>query len=72
MHVALRIHLGLFPVVGGRERDRAEYPRADSLGDRFYGAAFTGGIAPFKYDDNALAGILDPLLYRHQLGLKLA
>ncbi len=56
---------------GGGERDDAKHARADALRDRLDEPALAGGIAPLEHDDDALAGMLDPLLQVAELDLQL-
>ena len=53
LDVALDVHLRLFAVGRRGERYHSKYPRANPLGQRFDCAAFAGGVAPLK-DDNDL------------------
>src|SRR5215212_8128091 len=68
--VALHVHLAFFAIGRRRQRHHAEDTRADALGDGADGAAFTRAVAPLEYDDDAQAGVLDPVLEHAQLGLK--
>ena len=72
LHVALDVHLRLLAVGRGGQGHQAENARADALGDGLDGAAFAGGVAPFKDNDHAQALVLDPLLELAKLALELA
>jgi hypothetical protein len=69
-HVALNVHLRLFPLGRCRQGNNPENPWAHSLGNRPDGAAFTGCIAALKDDNNSLAGGFDPLLEGAEFGLQ--
>ena len=68
--VALDIDLGFFAFGRSRQCDDSEHARADSLGDAFDHAAFSGGIASFEQNDNFRAGMLHPLLEFHQFDVE--
>ena len=50
-HVALDIHLRLFPLGRGGQRDDAEDARTDALGDRLDDPALAGAVAALEHDD---------------------
>ena len=70
--VALHVHLRLFPVGRGGQRDQSEGARADPLGQRPDRPALAGGVAALEHDDDALTGALDPVLQDAEFGLQLA
>ena len=70
--VALHVHLRLFAVGGGGQRDHSEGARADPLGHRPDRPALAGGVAAFEDDDDPLTRPLDPVLQDAELGLQLA
>src|SRR5580704_4846774 len=70
--VALNEHLAFFAVRRRRQGGDPEHPRADALGERLDGAAFSGGVPPFENDDDAGARCLDPVLQAAKLRLQLA
>src|SRR5262249_25419485 len=71
-HVALQVHLRLLAVGRRRQRDDAEHPRTDALGDGLDRAALAGAIAPLEHDAALEALVLDPLLELDELGVELA
>ena len=70
LDVALHVDLGLLPVGGRRQRDDAEDPRADPLGQPLDHAALAGGVAALEDDDDAGAGLLHPGLQVGDLDLQ--
>src|SRR6516165_4028539 len=62
VHVALYIHLRLFPIRRRRQCDQPENPRADALGHCPNRASLTRGIPPFKDDDDPETFVFDPIL----------
>ena len=59
-HVALHIHLRLFPLGRRGQRDDAEHPRADALGDRLDDAALAGAVAALEDDADLEALVRRP------------
>src|SRR5262249_44099775 len=70
LHVSLHVHLGLFTIRRGGQRDQPEDARTDTLGDGPDGATLAGAIAPLKYDHHAQALVFDPILQFAKLGLE--
>src|SRR4029079_8029590 len=70
-HVALDVELALLAIGRGRKRHHLEDAVAYPLRERSDEAALARGIAALENDDDALAGLLDPLLEEAELGLKL-
>ena len=52
--VALHVHLRLFPIRGGGQRDQSEGARAHPLGQRPDRPTLAGGVATFEDDDDPL------------------
>src|SRR5262249_44881096 len=69
-YIALDVHLALLAVRGCRQGHDAENPGADAFGDRLDGATLTGGIAPFKDDDDPQALIFHPVLEHAEFRLQ--
>jgi hypothetical protein len=67
--ITLNIHLRLLAVGWSRKRDEPEGAWAHPLRHCPDRAAFAGSIAALEHDDDALAGLLDPILQRAQLRL---
>ena len=70
LHVPLHVHLALFPIRRGGQRDNAKHARADALGDGADGPALARAVASLEHDDDAQPLGLHPLLERAELGLK--
>src|SRR5581483_4893574 len=70
--VTLHIHLRLLAIGRCGQRNESKDTRAHALGDGSDGAALAGCVASLEHNDNAFAGLLDPVLQRAKLGLKLA
>src|SRR3974377_72285 len=70
-HVTLHIHLALFAIARGRQRDDAENARAAPLADRLDRAAFAGRVTAFEYDNDSCSLGLDPVLKPAKLNLEL-
>ena len=70
LDVALHVDLRLLPVGRRRQRDDAEDPRADPLGQALDHAALAGGVAALEDDDDARAARLHPGLQMGDLDLQ--
>jgi len=66
-HVALDVHLRLFPLGRRGQRDDAENPRADALGDRLDDAALAGAVAAFEHNAGLEAFVDGPQLQLDEL-----
>ncbi len=69
-HVALDVHLGLFPLGRGGQRDDAEDARADALGDRLDHSALAGPVAALEHDADFKAFVDGPQLQLHQFAVQ--
>jgi len=69
-HVALKIPLGAFAVVGRRQGSDTTNARVQALCDAFDHAAFACCITAFKKYDHLLFGRHHPVLQLHQLALQ--
>ena len=68
--VALEVPLAAFFIRGLLKRHHARAPRVEVFHEALDRAAFAGGIAPFKHDDDARAGFFDPSLHLQQFDLQ--
>ena len=69
-HVALDVHLRLFALGRRGQRDHAEYPRADALGDRLDHPALAGPVAALEHDADLQPLVDGPELQLDQLAMK--
>jgi len=68
--ISLNIHLRFLALGRGGQRDNAEHPRADSLGNRLDRASLAGAVAPLEHDADLQSLVLDPLLQLDQLDVQ--
>ena len=69
-HVALDIHLRLFPLGRRGQRDDAEDARTDALGDRLDHPALAGAVAALEQHADLQALVDDPELQLDEFGVQ--
>jgi len=72
LDISLHVHLAFFAIGRRWQRDDAEDPRADALGDGLDRAALARRVTPFEHDDDPLSGGFDPVLKMAELLLQFA
>src|SRR5688572_7177562 len=70
LHVPLHVHLALFAIRRGRQRDNAKHARADALSDGADGSSLARAVASLEHDDDAQPLGLHPRLECAEFRLK--